>query len=443
MEKKLRLGSLCVQAGYKAKNGEPIELPIIQSTTFKYDDSDEMAQLFDLKKEGYFYTRLQNPTNDAVAAKIAALEGGVGCVLTSSGQAANFYAVFNICEAGDHIVTSNEIYGGTFNLFGVTLKKLGIECTFVSPEASDEEIQAAFRPNTKALFGETISNPGCAVLDIERFARIAHQNGVPLIVDNTFATPINCRPFEWGADIVTHSTTKYMDGLATQVGGAVVDSGNFDWMNCRHTGDNTPSLLGEGRGEAKFPGLCTPDESYHGLTYVKAFGKMGYTTKLVAQLMRDLGSIPAPQNSFLLNIGLQTLHLRMAQHCKNAQRIAEFLHDCPKVAWVHYCGLKDDANYERGQKYLPNGSCGVIAFGLKGDRETAIKWMDSLEMINIVTHVADARTCVLHPASHTHRQLSDEQRREAGVAPDLIRLSVGIEDVEDILDDIKQALDRI
>ena len=442
MEKKLRIGSLCVQAGYKAKNGEPIELPIIQSTTFKYDDSDEMAQLFDLKKEGYFYTRLQNPTNDAVASKIAALEGGVGCVLTSSGQAANFYALFNICEAGDHFVTSNEIYGGTFNLFGVTLKKLGIECTFVSPEASDEEIQAAFRPNTKALFGETISNPGCAVLDIERFARIAHRNGVPLIVDNTFATPVNCRPFEWGADIVTHSTTKYMDGMATQVGGAVVDSGNFDWMACTHI-DASSTLSSEGKGETKFPGLCTPDESYHGLTYVKAFGRMGFTTKLVAQLMRDLGSIPAPQNSFLLNLGLQTLHLRMAQHCKNAQRVAQFLHDNPKVAWVHYCGLKDDAHHELGQKYLPNGSCGVIAFGLKGDRETAIRWMDSLQMINIVTHVADARTCVLHPASHTHRQLSDEQLRQAGVAPDLIRLSVGIEDVEDILDDIKQALQKI
>ena len=427
MTQQLHPASLCVHAGYKAKNGEPIELPIIQSTTFKYDDSDEMAQLFDLKKEGYFYTRLQNPTNDAVAAKIAALEGGVGAVLTSSGQAANFYAVFNICEAGDHIVTSNEIYGGTYNLFGVTLKKLGIDCTFVSPEASDEEIQAAFRPNTKLLFGETISNPGCAVLDIERFARIAHSNGVPLIVDNTFATPINCRPFEWGADIVTHSTTKYMDGMATQVGGAVVDSGNFDWM--AHA--------------EKFPGLCTPDDSYHGLTYVKAFGKMGFTTKLVAQLMRDLGSIPAPQNSFLLNLGLQTLHLRMAQHCSNAQRVAEFLHQCPKVAWVHYCGLPSDPNYKRAQKYLPNGSCGVIAFGLKGDRETAIRWMDSLQMINIVTHVADARTCVLHPASHTHRQLSDEQLRAAGVAPDLIRLSVGIEDVQDILNDIHQALDQI
>ena len=427
MDKKLRQGSLCVHAGYKAKNGEPIELPIIQSTTFKYDDSDEMAKLFDLEKEGYFYTRLQNPTNDAVAAKIAALEGGVGAVLTSSGQAANFYAIFNICQAGDHFITSNEIYGGTYNLFGVTLKKLGIECTFISQEASDEEIQAAFRPNTKALFGETISNPGCAVFDIERFAKIAHKNGVPLVVDNTFATPVNCRPFEWGADIVTHSTTKYMDGLATQVGGVVVDSGNFDWL--AHA--------------EKFPGLCTPDESYHGLTYVKAFGKMGYTTKLVAQLMRDLGSIPGPQNAFLLHLGLQTLHLRMAQHCKNAQKVAEFLHNNEKVAWVHYCGLPTDKDYALGQKYLPNGSCGVIAFGLKGTRETAIKWMDSLEMINIVTHVADARTCVLHPASHTHRQLSDEQLREAGVAPDLIRLSVGIEDLEDILDDIKQALAKI
>ena len=442
MEKKLRTASLCVHAGYKAKNGEPIEVPIIQSTTFKYDDSDEMAKLFDLEKEGYFYTRLQNPTNDAVAAKIAALEGGVGAVLTSSGQAANFYAIFNICQSGDHFITSNEIYGGTYNLFGVTLKKLGIECTFVSQEATEEEIQAAFRPNTKALFGETISNPGCAVLDIEKFAKIAHKNGVPLIVDNTFATPVNCRPFEWGADIVTHSTTKYMDGMATQVGGCVVDSGNFDWMTCSHK--NAPfTPPSEGTGEAKFPGLCTPDESYHGLTYVKAFGKMGFTTKLVAQLMRDLGSIPAPQNSFLLNLGLQTLHLRMAQHCKNAQKVAEFLHDNEKVAWVHYCGLPTDKAYALGQKYLPNGSCGVIAFGLKGDRETAIKWMDSLQMINIVTHVADARTCVLHPASHTHRQLSEEQLRAAGIAPDLIRLSVGIEDVEDILDDIRQALAKI
>ena len=383
--------------------------------------------LFDLKKEGYFYTRLQNPTSDAVASKIAALEGGVGAMLTSSGQAANFYAVFNICQAGDHFVTSNEIYGGTFNLFGVTLKKLGIDCTFVNPEASEEEIQAAFRPNTKLLFGETITNPGCNVLDIEKFARIAHRNGVPLIIDNTFATPVNCRPFEWGCDIVTHSTTKYMDGHATQVGGCVVDSGNFDW---------------EAHAD-KFPGLTTPDESYHGLTYTKTFGKMAYMTKLVSQLMRDLGSIPGPQNAFLLNLGLETLHLRMPQHCRNAQQVAEFLEAHPKVAWVHYSGLKNDPNYERAQKYLPNGSCGVMAFGVKGDRNTAIKFMDALDMIAIVTHVADARTCVLHPASHTHRQLSDEQLREAGVAPDLIRLSVGIEDVNDIIDDLKQALDKI
>ena len=427
MNNTLKTASLRVQGGYKAGNGEPIELPIIQSTTFKYDNSEEMALLFDLKKDGYFYTRLANPTNDAVAAKIAQLEGGVGAVLTSSGQAANFYAVFNICEAGGHIIASNEIYGGTFNLFGVTMKKLGIDCTFVSPDASEEELQAAFRPNTRAMFGETISNPGCQILDIEKFASVAHRNGVPLIVDNTFATPVNCRPFEWGADIVTHSTTKYMDGLATQVGGAVVDSGNFDWM----------------ANAEKFPGLCTPDESYHGLTYVKDFGRMGYTTKLVSQLMRDLGSIPAPQNSFLLHLGLQTLHLRMAQHCRNAQAVAEFLQANPKVAWVHYCGLPDDPNHEKALKYLPNGSCGVLAFGLKGDRETAIKWMDSLEIINIVTHVADARTCVLHPASHTHRQLSEEQLKEAGVAPDLIRLSVGIEDIDDILADISQALDRI
>ena len=427
MTKTLRRASLCIHSGYEPKNGEPIELPIVQSTTFKYDNSDEMAMLFDLKKEGYFYTRLQNPTNDAVARKIAALEGGVGAVLTSSGQAANFYAVFNICEAGDHIVTSNEIYGGTFNLFGVTLKKLGIECTFVSPEASDEEIQAAFRPNTKALFGETISNPGCKVLDIEKFARIAHRNGVPLIVDNTFATPINCRPFEWGCDIVTHSTTKYMDGHATQVGGCVVDSCNFDWL--AHAD--------------KFPGLCTPDESYHGLTYAKAFGKLGYTTKLVAQLMRDLGSIPAPQNSFLLNLGLETLAVRMERHCSNAQKVAQFLHDDPRVAWIDYPGLTDDKCHDLAEKYLPNGSCGVMAFGLKGDRETAIKFMDSLKMINIVTHVADLRTCVLHPASHTHRQLSEEQLREAGVAPDLIRLSVGIEDVDDIIDDLKQAMEKV
>lgn len=426
MTKQLKPGSLCLHSGYEPKNGEPIELPIVQSTTFKYDNSDEMAMLFDLKKDGYFYTRLANPTSDAVARKICTLEGGVGAMLTSSGQAANFYAVFNICESGDHIVASTEIYGGTFNLFGVTMKKLGIDCTFVNQDASEEEIQKAFRPNTKALFGETISNPGCKVLDIEKFARIAHRNGVPLIVDNTFATPINCRPFEWGCDIVTHSTTKYMDGHATQVGGCVVDSGNFDWL--AHAD--------------KFLGLCTPDESYHGLTYAKAFGKMGYTTKLVAQLMRDLGSIPGPQNAFLLNLGLETLAVRMERHCRNAEKVAQFLHDDPRVAWIDYPGLADDKSHALAEKYLPNGSCGVMAFGLKGDRETAIKFMDSLEMINIVTHVADVRTCVLHPASHTHRQLSEEQLKAAGIAPDLIRLSVGIEDVEDIIADIRQAMDK-
>lgn len=427
MKKNLKPSTLCVRGGWEPKNGEPVQPPIVQSTTFKYDNSEEMAMLFDLKKEGYFYTRLQNPTNDNVAKKIAALEGGVGAMLTSSGQAANFYAVFNICEAGDHIVTSNEIYGGTYNLFGVTMKKLGIECTFVNPESSEEEIQKAFRPNTKVLFGETISNPGCKVLDIEKFARIAHKNGVPLIIDNTFATPINCRPFEWGCDIVTHSTTKYMDGHATQVGGCVVDSGNFDW---------------DAHAD-KFPGLTTPDESYHGLTYIKAFGKMAYMTKLTAQLMRDLGSIPSPQNAFLLNLGLETLALRVRQHCANAQKVAEFLHNDPHVAWVTYCGLKDDASYELGRKYLPNGSCGVMSFGLKGDRDTAIKFMDSLELINIATHVADARSCVLHPASHTHRQLSEQQLKEAGIAPDLIRLSIGIEDADDLIDDLKQALSKI
>ena len=433
----LKPATLCVQAGWNPKNGEPRVLPIYQSTTFKYDNTEEMADLFDLKKEGYFYTRLQNPTNDAVAAKIAALEGGVGAVLTSSGQAANFYAIFNICEAGDHVVASNEIYGGTYNLLGVTLKKLGRACTFVSQEASEEEIGAAFRPNTKALFGETISNPGCRVLDIEKFARIAHSHGVPLIVDNTFPTPINCRPFEWGADIVTHSTTKYMDGHATQVGGCVVDSGNFDW-EAATVPDASPS------GKApKYPGLCTPDDSYHGLTYTKKFGRMAYCTKLVAQLMRDLGSIPSPQNSFLLNLGLETLHLRMPRHCENAQKIAEFLVHDDRVAWVRYSGLPGDDCHELAQKYLPNGSCGVMAFGLKGDRQTAIRFMDSLRLIAIVTHVADARTCVLHPASHTHRQMSDEQLREAGVAPDLIRLSVGIEDADDIIADIRQALETL
>ena len=386
-----------------------------------------MARLFDLEDEGYFYTRLANPTNDAVAAKINALEGGVGCVLTSSGQAANFYAIFNICSSGDHFITANTIYGGTYNLFGVTLKKLGIECTFVDPDWDDERIEAEFRPNTKCFFGETISNPGGNVFDIERFAKMAHKHGVPLIVDNTFATPINCRPIEWGCDIVTHSTTKYMDGHATQVGGAVIDSGNFDW---------------DAQGD-KFAGLTTPDESYHGLTYTKTFGKKAYITKLVTQLMRDLGSIPAPQNCFLLNLGLETLHLRMPRHCENAQRVAEWLEKNEKVAWVNYCGLKGNKYYDLAQKYLPNGSCGVIAFGLKGSKEEAIRFMDNLDFICIVTHVADARTCVLHPASHTHRQLSDEQLLEAGVRPDLIRLSVGIENCDDIIADLEQAMKKM
>lgn len=424
MDKKYSRETLCVQAGWTPKKGEPRVLPIYQSTTFKYDTSEQMARLFDLEDTGYFYTRLQNPTNDAVAAKIAALEGGVGAMLTASGQAANFYALFNICEAGDHFVCSSTIYGGTFNLFGVTFKKLGIDCTFIDANAPEEEIDRAFRPNTKALFGETISNPSIDVLDIEKFARIAHKHGVPLIVDNTFATPINCRPFEWGADIVTHSTTKYMDGHATSVGGCIVDSGNFDW---------------EAHAD-KFPGLTQPDESYHGLTYTKAFGKMAYMTKATAQLMRDLGSILSPQNAFLLNLGLETLHLRVPRHCENAQRIAEWLEANPKVKWVNYPGLKSSPYYERAQKYLPNGSCGVIAFGLNGTREEAIEFMDRLKFICIVTHVADARTCVLHPASHTHRQLTDEQLREAGVAPDLIRLSVGIENVNDIIDDLEQAM---
>ena len=437
---KKNLDTICIHGGWKPRKGEPQQLPIYQSTTFRYETSEQMAKLFDLEEEGYFYTRLANPTVDAVAKKIAALEGGVGCVLTSSGQAANFYAVFNICQAGDHFITSNNIYGGTFNLFGVTMKKLGIECTFVDPDWSDERIEQEFRPNTKCFFGETISNPGGNVFDIERFARMAHRHGVPLIVDNTFATPINCRPFEWGADIVTHSTTKYMDGHATQVGGAVVDSGNFDWDNCQHIGEALPPT--EGAGKEAFPGLCEPDESYHGLTYTKAFGKMAYTTKLVAQLMRDLGSIPSPQNAFLLNLGLETLHLRVARHCENAQKVAEWLEQNPRVAWVNYAGLPSNKYHALAQKYMPNGSCGVIAFGLKGTREDAIRFMDNLDFISIVTHVADARTCVLHPASHTHRQLSDEQLREAGVAPDLVRLSVGIESVDDILADLQQAMEK-
>lgn len=423
-DKKYAAATLCVQAGWNPGKGEARVLPIFQSTTFKYETSEQMARLFDLEDSGYFYSRLQNPTVDAVAAKIAALEGGVAAMLTSSGQAANFYAVFNICESGDHIVSSSNIYGGTYNLFGVTLKKLGIECTFVDPNASEEELQAAFRPNTKLLFGETISNPGGEVLDIEKFAKVAHANGVPLIVDNTFPTPINCRPFEWGADIVTHSTTKYMDGHAVAVGGAIVDSGNFDW---------------DAHAD-KFPGLTTPDESYHGLTYTTSFGKGAYITKAVAQLMRDLGSTMSPQNAFLLNLGLETLHLRMPRHCENAMTVAKWLEANPKVKWVSYCGLPGNKYHKLAQKYMPNGSCGVIAFGLDGDREDAIKFMDRLKFISIVTHVADARSCVLHPASHTHRQLSDEQLREAGIAPDLIRLSVGIEDVADIIEDLEQAL---
>ena len=419
--------TLCVQAGWQPKKGEPRVLPIYQSTTFKYETSEQMARLFDLEDSGYFYTRLQNPTNDAVAAKIAALEGGIAGMLTSSGQAANFYAIFNICQAGDHFISSSCIYGGTFNLFAVTLKKLGIEVSFVNPDASEDEIDAAFRPNTKALFGESISNPTLEILDIEKFARIAHKHGVPLIVDNTFPTPINCRPFEWGADIVVHSTTKYMDGHATSVGGAIIDSGNFDW---------------EANAD-KFPGLCTPDESYHGLTYTQSFGKMAYITKATAQLMRDLGSIQSPQNAFLLNIGLETLHLRMQQHCRNAQAVAEYLSQHKKVAWVNYSGLPNDKYHTLAQKYMPNGSCGVVTFGLKGGRETAIRFMDSLELAAIVTHVADARTCVLHPASHTHRQLTDEQLIAAGVQPDLIRFSVGIENVNDIIADIEQALEKV
>lgn len=423
-----KASTLCVQAGWKPVNGEPRILPIYQSTTFKYDTTEQMADLFDLKVPGYFYTRLQNPTNDKVAEKIAALEGGVAAMLTSSGQAANFYAIFNICQAGDHFVSAASIYGGTFNLFGVTMKKLGIDVTFVDADASEEEIQKAFRPNTKALFGETIANPVLSVLDIEKFARIAHKNGVPLIIDNTFPTPINCRPFEFGCDIVTHSTTKYMDGHAMTVGGCIVDSGNFDWE----------------KHHDKFPGLTEPDESYHGLAYTKSFGKGAYITKATVQLMRDLGSIQAPQNAFLLNIGLETLHLRVPRHCENAQKVAEYLEKRPEVAWVNYSGLKSSPYYELAQKQFRDGqSCGVVTFGLKGGRDVAIKFMDSLKLCCIATHVADARTCVLHPASHTHRQLSDEQLLAAGIQPDLIRFSVGIEDADDIIADIEQALGSI
>lgn len=422
----MKPATICVQGGWQPQKGEPRILPIYQSTTFKYDNSEQMARLFDLEDNSYFYSRLANPTCDAVAEKIRALEGGVGAMLLSSGQAANFFAIINICQAGDHIVSSSTLYGGTFNLFSVTLKKYGIETTFVSPEASDEEIQSAFRPNTKALFGETISNPGVEILDIEKFARLAHKNGVPLIVDNTFATPINCRPFEWGADIVTHSTTKYMDGHATSVGGVIIDSGNFDW-------DAHPE---------KFPGLTTPDPSYHGLTYTKAFGRNAFITKATVQLMRDLGSSPSPQNAFLLNLGLETLHLRVPRHCDNAMKVARWLEQQPEVKWVSYPGLESSPYYERAKKYMPSGTCGVIAFGLKGSNEDAIAFIDRLKFISIVTHVADARSCVLHPASHTHRQLSEEQLRAAGVAPDLIRLSVGIEDPDDIIADLAQALKK-
>ena len=417
----------CIQSGWKPKKGEPRVLPIYQSTTFKYDTSDQMGRLFDLEDEGYFYTRLQNPTNDAVAEKIAELEGGVAAMLTSSGQAANYYAIFNICEAGDHIVVSNSVYGGTFNLYGTTLKKQGIDCTFVNPDDSYEELCKAFQPNTKAVFAETISNPLLVVLDIEKFARLAHEHGVPLIVDNTFATPINCRPFEWGADIVTHSTTKYMDGHAMSVGGCIVDSGNFDWMTHKD----------------KFPGLTTPDDSYHGIVYAEKFGKKAYITKATVQLMRDLGSIPSPMNAFLLNIGLETLHLRVSRHCENAKKVAEFLNAHEKVAWVNFAGLKDNKYHELAEKYMPNGTCGVISFGLKGGRDVAISFMDHLKLAAIVTHVADARTCVLNPASHTHRQMTDEQLKEAGIAPDLIRFSVGIENADDIIADLKQALETV
>ncbi len=414
----------CLHSGYAPKKGQPRVLPIYQSTTFKYDTSDEMGRLFDLEEDGYFYTRLQNPTNDAVAAKINDLEGGAAAILTSSGQSANFYAAVNICEAGDHIVASAAIYGGTFNLYGVTLKKLGIDCTFVDPDASYEELEQAFRPNTKLVFGETIANPSLVILDIEKFAKLAHSHGVPLIVDNTFATPVNCRPFEWGADIVTHSTTKYMDGHAVQVGGCVVDSGNFDWE----------------KQADKFPGLTTPDESYHGVVYTEKFGREAYIRKMTLQLMRDLGSIPSPQNCFLLNLGLETLPLRMRQHCENAGKVAEFLSSHEKIASINYAGLPGDQYHRLAEKYLPNGTCGVISFEVKGGRDGAIKFLDHLKLASIVTHVADIRSCMLHPASHTHRQLSDQQLKDAGISTGLIRFSVGLENAEDIIADLDQAL---
>ncbi|MFR2775268.1 MAG: O-acetylhomoserine aminocarboxypropyltransferase/cysteine synthase family protein [Anaerostipes sp.] len=422
-----KIETKCIQSGWTPKKGEPRVLPIYQSTTFKYDTSEQMGKLFDLEDEGYFYTRLQNPTNDAVAAKICDMEGGVAAMLTSSGQAANFYAIMNICEAGDHIVCSSAVYGGTYNLYAHTIRKMGVEATFVEPDASEEELNAAFRENTKAVFGETISNPSLDVLDFEVFAKAAHEHGVPLIVDNTFATPINCRPFEWGADIVTHSTTKYMDGHATCVGGAIVDSGNFDW---------------EAQGE-KYACLTQPDETYHGIIYTQKFGKGAYITKATAQLMRDLGSIQSPQNAFLLNLGLETLHLRMPRHCENALKVAQFLKNHEKVAWVHCPHMEGDKNYELAKKYMPNGTCGVITFGLKGGREASIQMMDQLKLVAIVTHVADARSCVLHPASHTHRQMNDQELLDAGVQPDLIRFSVGIENADDIITDIEQALQHV
>ncbi len=422
-----KIETKCIQEGWKPGQGEPRQLPIYQSTTFKYNTSDDMGKLFDLEAEGYFYTRLQNPTNDAVANKICALEGGVAAMLTSSGQAANFFAVFNICEAGDHFIASSSIYGGTFNLFGTTMKKMGIECSFFDPKMSDDEIKALIKPNTKAVFGETITNPTCDVFDIERFAKIAHEAGVPLIIDNTFATPINCRPIEWGADIVTHSTTKYMDGHAVGVGGAIVDSGNFDW---------------DAHAD-RYPMLTQPDESYHGIVYTKKFGKGAYITKATSQLMRDFGAIQSPQNAFYLNLGLESLMVRMPRHCENALKIAKFLEANDKVAWIKYPDLESDPNNALAKKYLPNGSCGVMCFGIKGGREESIKFMDSLKLITIVTHVADSKTCLLHPASHTHRQMSDEQLLEAGIAPDLIRLSVGLENADDLIEDISQALEKV
>ncbi len=422
-----RTETKCVQSGYQPGNGDPRVLPIYQSTTFKYTTSEEMGKLFDLEEAGYFYTRLQNPTNDSVAAKICDLEGGYAAMLTSSGQAASFYSIMNILEEGDHFVCSSAIYGGTYNLFAHTMKKMGIEATFVDPDCTPEELDAAFQENTKAVFGETLANPALVVLDIEKFAQAAHAHGVPLIVDNTFPTPINCRPFEWGADIVIHSTTKYMDGHATSVGGAIVDSGNFDW---------------EAHAD-KYPGLTEPDETYHGMIYTERFGKGAYITKATAQLMRDLGSIQSPQNAFLLNVGLETLHLRMERHCENALAAANYLKGHEKIAWVHTPALPEDKYHDLAQKYMPKGTCGVITFGVKGGRDACVRMMDALQMIAIVTHVADARSCVLHPASHTHRQMNEEELIEAGVAPDLVRFSVGIENIDDIIDDLAQALDQV